>query len=237
MTIFTAHLLAAYAILGMPGFAWVWYQKAKRQIAAADPEAKLRLYHKLVFEQTTTAAVVLGLWIWGGISASALGLVAPHALPWNMALLAVLFTYLVWSAFRLRPKIEKIRQRLEIQLGALIPGSNLERRWFGAVSIGAGVSEELVFRGFLFYYLGLYLPHSNALEKVILTSLIFGVAHFYQGLQGIIGATLLGLIAAGIYVMSGSLLLPVVLHAVVDWRLLLAIPPEAPPAALMASKV
>lgn len=226
MTAIAAHLLVIYAILGMPLFAWAWYEKAKRQIAAGNPEAKLRLYHEIVVEQVATTAGVLGLWLWGGIAGVSLGLTVPRYWPWNLVLLAVLVTLLVRSALKLRPKAEKLREQIKNRVGALVPDTHRERQWFGAVSIGAGISEELVFRGFLFYYLGLYLPQINAWEKVVLTSLIFGVAHFYQGKQGIIGATVLGLIAATIYVLSGSLLLPIVLHAVIDWRLLLMLPPE-----------
>jgi hypothetical protein len=237
MRVATAHLLVVYAVLGMPLFARVWYEKAKRQIAAGDPDAKLHLYHKIVVEQVATTAVVLGLSLWGWISAASLGLNAPRSWEWNIVLLAILIPSLLWSAFKLRPKAEKVRKQLDGVLGALIPGSPRERCWWGTVSIGAGISEELVFRGFLFYYLGLYLPQINTWETIGLTSLIFGVAHFYQGKQGVIGATILGLIAAAIYVMSGSLLVPIVLHAVIDWRLLLMLPPEpeAEADAIMAS--
>lgn len=236
MTALVAHLLAIYAIVGMPWFALVWYEKARKQIAAGDPDAKIQLYRKIVVEQVATTAAVLGLWLWGGITPASLGLAAPRYWAWNVVLLAILVTFLVWSSLKLRPKAEKVRERLKGHLGALIPGSRLERRWFGVVSIGAGISEELVFRGFLIYYLGLYLPQINTWEKVVLTALIFGVAHLYQGWQGIMGASILGLIAAGIYVISGSLLVPIVLHAVVDWRLLLALPPEPLPGGVVASK-
>lgn len=223
-----AHLLAVYSIVGMACFARIWYEKAKRCIASGDPNARLHLYRKIVVEQIATTAVVLGLCLSGGISAVSLGLTAPRSWAWNTALLLIFVTLLVWSSLKLRPKAQKVRERLQGHLGALVPGSHRERQWFGAVSIGAGVSEELLFRGFLIYYLGLYLPQMNTPEKVVLTSVIFGVAHFYQGRQGVIGATILGLIAAALYVTSGSLLLPTVLHAVVDWRLLLILPPDEP---------
>jgi len=238
MTAATAHLLVIYAILGMPLFARVWHEKAKRQIAAGDPQAKVRLYQKIVVEQVATTAVVLGLWLRGWISAASLGLNAPRSWEWNIVLLAILIPSLLWSAFKLRPKAEKVRKQLDGVLGALIPGSTRERCWWGTVSIGAGISEELVFRGFLFYYLALYLPQINSLEKIVLTSLIFGVAHLYQGKKGIVGASVLGLIGATIYVISGSLLVPIVLHAVIDWRLLLMLPPEpeAEASAMVATK-
>jgi len=97
------------------------------------------------------------------------------------------------------------------------------------VSIGAGISEELAFRGFLFYYLSVYVPQVNSLEKVLLTSLIFGVAHLYQGWQGVAKTGLIGLILAGFYVLTGSLLLPMVVHAVNDMQVPLIFWPQKMP--------
>jgi len=132
---------------------------------------------------------------------------------------------LVWSSLKLRPKAEKLRAKLDDKVGALLPDLLQERRWFAAVSVGAGISEELVFRGFLIYYFGAYIPQFNVLEKVLLTSLVFGLAHLYQGRTAIVSTGLMGLALAGLYLMTGSLLLPVLVHAAVDARVLLIFPP------------
>jgi uncharacterized protein len=57
----------------------------------------------------------------------------------------------------------------------------------------------------------------------------FGLAHAYQGLVGIVPTGLLGGIMAAVYLQTGSLLLPVLLHAVIDLRFLL-VPARALPA-------
>ena len=44
----------------------------------------------------------------------------------------------------------------------------------------------------------------------------FGLAHAYQGIQNLPKITIVGAIFAGLYVLSGSLWLPMVLHAAVD---------------------
>jgi membrane protease YdiL (CAAX protease family) len=137
---------------------------------------------------------------------------------------------LAWSSLRLRPRADKIRRKVKDSVGALLPRSLQERFWFGAISFGAGVSEELVFRGFLLYYLSIYLPHLDTLEKVLLISASFGLGHIYQGRVGAIGAGVLGLVFTGIYLVTGSLLLPMALHAAVDARALLMFPPEPSPA-------
>ena len=229
MTVVLAHLLAAYVVLAAPGMGCLWYQKARKRIANRVPDARVRLYRSTVGEQIITAGVVLALWRIGRVPAKSLGLIAPRSWPLSVAACLAIVGALAWSSLRLRPKAEKVRKRLQDSIGALLPNSRQERSWWAAVSVGAGVSEELVFRGFLLYYVSTYLPRLNTWEGVLLTSLVFGLAHIYQGWQGAVSVGVLGLVFAGFYWMTGSLLLPIVIHAAVDSRMLLMLPAEASP--------
>ncbi|MBZ5664827.1 MAG: CPBP family intramembrane metalloprotease [Acidobacteriia bacterium] len=231
--LFLAHILAAYVVLAAPWLSWVGYQRARKRIAARVPDAKVRLYRALVGEQFITTGVVLVLWYSGRFSATSLGLVVPRSWGWNAVALVVVVAALAWSSLRLRPKAEKIRRSVQDGIGALIPDSRPERFWWGAVSAGAGISEELIYRGFLLYYCTLYLPHLNTSERVLLTSLVFGFGHLYQGWRGAVAAGILGLVLAGMYLITGSLLLPVVIHAATDARVLLIFPPGASPKTLV----
>jgi len=222
------HLLAAYAVLAAPWLGCVWYQKARRRIAAGLADAKVRLYRELAAEQTVSTGVVLALWR-SGIPARSLGLFAPRMWAWNMAVFLVIAGLLVWSSLWLRPKAEKLKKRVEGKIGALLPESHQERFWFGAISVGAGISEELVFRGFLLYYFSAYLTHVNMLGRALLASLVFGLGHIYQGWRGAVGTGILGLVFAGFYLATGSLLLPVAIHAAVDLRGLIIFPPDGSP--------
>jgi membrane protease YdiL (CAAX protease family) len=233
LAIALTHLLAGYAVLAAPWLGRVWYEKARRRIASGLPDAKVRLYRGLVVEQIITAVVLLAIWRSGRVPATRLGLVAPRWWAWNMVALLVIVGALAWSSLQLRPKAEKIRKRLQDSIGALLPDSHQERFWFGVVSVGAGISEELVFRGFLLYYFSLYVPQLNTLEKVLLASLVFGLAHIYQGWRCAVGAGILGLVFAGFYLATGSLLLPILIHAMVDIRALLIFPPNVSPAAAL----
>jgi membrane protease YdiL (CAAX protease family) len=75
-----------------------------------------------------------------------------------------------------------------------------------------------VFRGFLRLYLqDLGLP---MIATGILATVIFGLAHAYQGWKGIVQTSLLGGVFMGLFIASGSLLPCMVLHALVDLRFL-----------------
>lgn len=231
MTFVLAHLLAACSVLVDPWLSYVWYQRARKRIEAGVPGAKVRLYQQTVSAQVISTALILAYWRSGRIPASSLGMGAPRSWAWSMVPMLAIVGLLAWSSLRLRPKAEKIREKVKDSIGALLPESRQERSWWGAVSVGAGISEELMYRGFLLYYLSTYLPQFNIPEKVLLISVAFGLAHIYQGWKGTISTGILGLILAGLYLMTGSLLLPIVVHAALDSRILLMFPPPVSPAA------
>ena len=221
MTAALTHLLAIYAIVAAPWIGRVLYQQALRGMRAGDPLAKVRMYRQIVIEQIVTTALALWLCFSGAVPFVKLGLGAPYSW-WLSAGLAVsLSALLLWSGIRLRAKAQKIREKLKGRAEALLPSTAPEQHWFAAVSIGAGISEELVFRGFLFFYLALWFPHINSLECALLTSLVFGMGHLYQGWKGILSTGLVGLVFAGLYVLTGNLLVPIVVHATMDLRALL----------------
>lgn len=221
MTFALAHLLAIYAIVAAPWLGRILYQKTLRSMRAGDPLAKVRLYRQIIVEHVVTAAFTLWLCFSGAIPFASLGLDTPRSW-WLCAGLAVaLGGLLLWSGMRLQPKAQKIREKTKGGLDALLPDTPQEQRWLAAVSVGAGISEELVFRGFLFWYLALWFPHIHSLECALLTSLIFGMGHLYQGWKGILATGLVGLVFAGLYLLTGNLLVPMVVHAATDLRAVL----------------
>jgi membrane protease YdiL (CAAX protease family) len=221
MTTVLIHLLAAYVILLAPWWGRILYEKTQKRMQAGDALAKIRMYRFIVIEQAVSTLLVLCLWRFGGISAASLGLAAPRSW-WLSAGLAIAVGGLfLWSGIRLRPKAQRMREKLKGRAEAILPTTFDEQRWFAAISVGAGISEELIFRGFLFYYFTLWFPHINHIENALLTSLIFGMGHLYQGWKGVVSTGIVGLMMAGLYVLTGNLLVPVVAHATADLRVLL----------------
>ena len=90
---------------------------------------------------------------------------------------------------------------------------------FFSVIVGAGIGEEIVYRGFLFERLGRLLGTGGRAKAaiVLLTSVLFGLVHLFdQGVPGAQQATLTGLVFGSTYAATGSLWLPMVLHASFD---------------------
>jgi membrane protease YdiL (CAAX protease family) len=76
------------------------------------------------------------------------------------------------------------------------------------------VSEETIFRGYLLLRLGA-LTRSTA-AAVILSSIVFGLGHGYEGSAGMASVTLLGALYAVVYVWRESLIAPIVMHFMQD---------------------
>lgn len=106
--------------------------------------------------------------------------------------------------------IRRIRKLLERLLLPIAPGLSLP--WILALSVAAGVGEELLFRGFLQGGVATLLGPGPAL---IIVSLVFGMLHAVTPAYAVY-ATLLGLYLGGLYQLTGSLLVPVVVHALYD---------------------
>ena len=109
---------------------------------------------------------------------------------------------------------EKTRARLQALAERILPRSAKERVPFFALAVTAGICEEFLYRGFVMAALtrsGLPLW-----TTVVISSLLFGIAHLYQGRSGLLGTTLLGLIFGIARVGFNSLTPVMVWHAAVD---------------------
>jgi len=105
---------------------------------------------------------------------------------------------------------------------ALLPRNRAELRWGAALSINAGLVEELLFR--LAFPAAIFGITGNAIVAIVASIVIFGLLHLYQGIPGIVGSMLLGTVFMAIYLISGSILLAIVVHALFDLRSLVLIP-------------
>ena len=81
------------------------------------------------------------------------------------------------------------------------------------VSILAGVGEELLFRGVI--QDGLTEP-LGVVFALVAAAVLFGLAHAVS-LAYFVIATLMGLYLGWIYLQTGNLLIPIIVHALYDW--------------------
>ncbi len=107
-------------------------------------------------------------------------------------------------------------------IAALLPRNRPELRWGAALSVNAGVVEEALFR--LALPALLVVVTGEPVSAFLLAALVFGALHAYQGWVGVLATGVVGLLFTALYVVSGSIGLAMLVHALFDLRTLVVIP-------------
>jgi membrane protease YdiL (CAAX protease family) len=110
------------------------------------------------------------------------------------------------------------------KLAFLLPSTREERQWWWLVCFTAGVCEEIAYRGFLLHYLHVAPFHLTLMWALVASSVIFGIGHIYQGVAGAVQTALIGCVMGGMFLATGNLLLPIVVHILLDLRVLALLP-------------
>jgi membrane protease YdiL (CAAX protease family) len=208
-------------VLAMPWVGRYKYRKLKRALDAGIPGARIHFYRISLLQQALLTAFILWFALLGPAQRGEFGLTAPIARDQTYTMLVTFAAAIGVSILIFRRVGDRWLRRLLKMAGALLPSTARERWWFAGLSCGAGISEELFFRGFLLWYLSAYAaPKLSFVGLVVVSSAVFGFCHIYQGWTGVVGTGVLGGVLGWLYVSTGSLLLPIVIHALLDLRIL-----------------
>jgi hypothetical protein len=109
---------------------------------------------------------------------------------------------------------EKSHGSLQVLAERILPQSGLETMPYFALAVTAGLCEEFIYRGFAMAALARAgLPVWGA---VLLSSVLFGLAHLYQGAGGLVGTLVIGTVF-GTGRMAYDGLIPVMIwHITID---------------------
>jgi membrane protease YdiL (CAAX protease family) len=239
-----AVVVAAYLVVGEPVVGQVLHRRFEGRLRS-DPGARRSFYRRLLVLEWGLAILALVIWLAApGVDAAAVGLSWPRQWPgpvtWLLVVVVVVFVLASTRALRSGALLDMAAPARRSGEGrhaeppghatlAVLPRTAGERRLFTVVGVTAGVCEEWLYRGF---FLAVVAAAGGGLPTwvlVLAAAVAFGLAHAYQGRAGIVGTGLLGGGMAAMYLQTGSLLLPVVLHALIDLRFLL-VPAGALPA-------
>lgn len=223
-----ACFIAVYLVVGEPVAGAVLHRRFE---AALDQDAGARgwLYRRLLALEWGLAALVGGVVLVApDVGWSELGLRWPDEAPGVLAIalavfviaLLVLATGMARTSARAHPEDASLNVLGSSSVTALVPRTTVERRWFTLVSVTAGFCEELLYRGLVLAVVVALVPGAGDLSLVLISAVAFGLAHAYQGPTGVIATGVLGAILAYLYVGTGTLILPMVVHAIIDLRIL-----------------
>jgi uncharacterized protein len=238
----SAAAVAAYLVVGEPVVGAVLHRRFEGRLRT-DTHARRSFYRRLLVLEWGLALLALLIWLSApDVDAAAVGLRWPDGWPGPLAgalaLLVVVFVVATTRALRggalaqlpVRTDAEGRHAELPVHATlALLPRTPAERRLFTVVGLTAGICEEWLYRGFFLAVVAAVAGGPPSWLLVLVAAVAFGLAHAYQGRAGIVLTGVLGGVMAVLYLGTGSLLLPVLLHAAIDLRFLL-VPTRALPA-------
>lgn len=187
---------------------------------------KFKLYGETMITQWLLVCIIMSYWILTKRSfhsllyfKSPIGSFGINAqFLWSFGLGIVLcvgvFALLICLSKTIRLRIINLLTDESIQF--LLPSTLGERLYFLFIAITAGVCEEFIFRGVMVYYL-IHFPVQLSLIVIgIISSLLFGIVHLYQGFKGVLMTAYLGGVLVILFIGTGTLWVPIILHVLID---------------------
>lgn len=178
---------------------------------------RLALYASTMAFQWTTAAIIVWRARAHRVSLKQLGLAIPHStltVTTAILLCTLFFANQIISLKRAGSRPMERTGILRHLATKVFPQSWVERLAFFALVATVAICEELIYRGFI---QGLLQNWTGlVLLGIILSAVFFGLAHFYQGLQGLASTFIVGLVFAAVRSWTGSLIPSVAAHFVTD---------------------
>ena len=211
------HAFAVLTFLVLPGYSTYAIGTVFEKIRQEGEPARIWAYKQTITTWLTLTVILLAIWSALSRDWAAIGFRLPDLGPLIVGLgFSALFLAVILTPLRRLSRSDMPIEEFEKQLGkvvVLLPRTRKEGAWFQRLSLNAGITEEIIFRGYLIWYLQHFMP---LLWSAIVAALLFGLGHLYQGAKQLPGLLLVSAVAVALYVYTQSLLVPIVMHIVLD---------------------
>ena len=200
-----------------PVYVYFTHEKEKQDVIEQRVTRTKTYIYTMLFMWLPTL-LLLFLVAQGHIQPAAIGLTWQPSIA-NLIAAALVIAFIIYSVVGLtqlrkdNSNDAEIVKSLEF-VNWLMPRKPGELKLFVlGVSVTAGVCEELLFRGFLLNELMAHMPVYGA---VIVSSLMFGLPHIYQGPIHVLRTACMGAFLAILYLVCDSIYVPIVMHVLFD---------------------
>ncbi|MDP3452356.1 MAG: CPBP family intramembrane metalloprotease [Bacteroidales bacterium] len=130
----------------------------------------------------------------------------------------IYFAYSLYCiiTFRVNNKVrEEHADKISAAIKMMLPVSLKEKRVWTLLSISAGITEEINYRGYLFLAIPLLFPRVGGVAIIAISSLLFAIGHIYQGKEAYKPA-LAGVAIGTIFYLTGSIYPVIIIHIAQD---------------------
>ena len=206
---------------------YISVKKLKKSIADGDHSKKIKFYRETIFWSWIPLLLVFLVIPISGKSINDIGIKWINIDTSSLSSWVVYPTigfyilYLLYNVYSIIIFKSNKESRAKAAKGSLadfkwlLPISQKEKQVWSFVSISAGITEEILYRGYMFYALAIFFPILSLIHILLITTLIFGIGHIYLGKEGI-KSTILGLIFGIFYIVFDSVIPIIIIHAAQD---------------------
>ncbi|WP_066051994.1 CPBP family intramembrane glutamic endopeptidase [Robertmurraya korlensis] len=226
-------IIFLFLVLYEPVYGYFDYQKFKRKVQK-DSKERIKYYKKVMLGLWLPTIAILMVTALGPLTFQEIGL---KGISINMETLGPLVTYTAFGLVgiycigliyylvgakvsqKMRTEIARVKKE-EFDKSAfkdIMPVSKEDKRLWTYVSWTAGITEEVIYRGFLLIALTQMFPSHSLWLTIILSGVMFGLAHTYQGFVNVIKTSLFGLVFSILYIGLGSIVPLIILHFLIDY--------------------
>lgn len=227
-------LVIIFAILYEPIFGYLDFKKFKVDVKE-NTNARLKFYKNTIIGLWLPTIFILLLVAITELTLKDIGFSVPII---NTDTLGPLVTYFVFAVALIYllgilyysigyQFSEKIRNKLieakekewnNLNFSEILPVTNKEKKLWNYVSLTAGVTEEIIYRGFLIFALAYLFPNISIWIIILIASILFGLAHTYQGFaSGVLRTTVIGILFSILYIGLGSIFPLIIFHFLIDY--------------------
>jgi membrane protease YdiL (CAAX protease family) len=202
---------------------WRGVARLRRLTANPAPSSseRMALYGSTILFQWLLVLIVVWRCAERGVDPEELGISTsnPWRLIWTGAALTAILCLNQLGGLRKMSQLPLEKRGSLFAVSQKIMPRTLKETWlFAGLALTAGISEEFLYRGFVFLVFVRMIVNFTApnLAAALLSSLWFAVAHAYQGRRGVVTTFVVGLIFASTRVWTGSVLPAMLAHAGID---------------------
>lgn len=186
----------------------------------AEPTQQHEMYRDSIILLWGLAIVGVAGWVLSGRTMAEIGF-APVREDWRglaaWSIAGLVIAYCLWQIGQTwlsqTARVSIRKQVGDIELTDIRPRTANEAWHFQALSVTAGITEEIVFRGVLIAAFALVMPLWAA---VALSLAAFTLPHAYQGPAGLVRVLPTGAVLTAIVLLGGSLWPAIIAHALID---------------------
>jgi len=188
---------------------------------------KIEWYRASILWSWVPTLVIVPTVLLSGHSLKKLGFILPSAHINNvspalfyiaLSLSTIYFAYNIYCmvSFRISESVRAYHaQKIPQFIKSILPVTAKEKQMWAVLAITAGITEELLYRGYLFFAIALLFSEIHPAIAIVFSSLLFAIGHIYQGKE-VLKPALAGVFLCLVYYFTGSIYIVIILHIFQD---------------------